>query len=74
VKKGHAALSRPRRETLNGICGHGAHVVRNPHQTLIAYLEGRMGTTAMVANSTVRLSPGWNAVYYWGVWAICIIG
>jgi hypothetical protein len=33
-----------------------------------------MGTTAMVANSTIRLSPGWNAVYFWGVWAICIIG
>ena len=33
-----------------------------------------MGTTAMVANSTIRLSPGWNAVYYWGVWAICLIG
>jgi hypothetical protein len=32
-----------------------------------------MGTTAMVANSTIRLSPGWNAVYYWGVWAVCII-
>jgi hypothetical protein len=23
-----------------------------------------MGTTAMVANSTIRLSPGWNAVFY----------
>jgi len=33
-----------------------------------------MGTTAMVANSTIRLSPGWNAVFYWGVWAISIIG
>ena len=33
-----------------------------------------MGTTAMVANSTIRLSPGWNAVYFWGVWAICIAG
>src|SRR5260370_14709358 len=33
-----------------------------------------MGTTAMVANSTIRLSPGWNAIYYWGVWAISIIG
>ncbi len=33
-----------------------------------------MGTTAMVANSTIRLSPGWNAVYYWGVWVVCIIG
>jgi len=33
-----------------------------------------MGTTALVANSTVRLSPGWNGVFYWGVWAICIVG
>jgi hypothetical protein len=33
-----------------------------------------MGTTAMVANSTIRLSPGWNGVFFWGVWAICIIG
>ena len=33
-----------------------------------------MGTTALVANSTIRLSPGWNALYFWGVWAICIIG
>jgi len=28
---------------------------------------------ALVANSTVRLSPGWNAVFYWGVWALCIV-
>src|SRR6266851_4452228 len=33
-----------------------------------------MGTTAMVANSTIRLSPGWNAIFYWGVWAISLIG
>ena len=33
-----------------------------------------MATTAMVANSTIRLSPGWNAIFYWGVWALCIIG
>src|SRR6516165_2895263 len=33
-----------------------------------------MGTTALVANSTIRLSPGWNAVFYWGVWAICLVG
>jgi len=33
-----------------------------------------MGTTALVAaNSTIRLSPGWNAFYYWGVWAVCIV-
>lgn len=30
--------------------------------------------TAIGVTSTVRLSPGWNAFYYWGVWAICIIG
>ena len=33
-----------------------------------------MGTTRLVANSTIRLSPGWNAFYYWGVWVVCIIG
>jgi hypothetical protein len=33
-----------------------------------------MGTTALVANSTIRLSPGWKAIFYWGVWAIYIIG
>jgi hypothetical protein len=33
-----------------------------------------MGTTAMVANSTIRLSPGWNAIFFWGVWAISLIG
>jgi hypothetical protein len=33
-----------------------------------------MGTTAIVAaNSTIRLSPGWNAFHYWGVWAVCIV-
>ena len=33
-----------------------------------------MGThVALMANSTVRLSPGWNAVFYWGVWALCIV-
>jgi hypothetical protein len=29
---------------------------------------------AIGVTSTVRLSPGWNAFYYWGVWAVCIIG
>jgi hypothetical protein len=33
-----------------------------------------MRTTALVANSTIRLSPGWNALFFWGVWAICLIG
>jgi hypothetical protein len=29
--------------------------------------------SSLAANSTIRLSPGWNAVYYWGIWAVCII-
>jgi hypothetical protein len=29
--------------------------------------------TAMVLNSTIRLSPGWNAVWYWAIWAACVI-
>jgi ABC-type cobalt transport system, permease component len=32
-----------------------------------------VGTVAFV-NSTVKLSFAWNAFYYWGVWAVCIIG
>jgi hypothetical protein len=32
-----------------------------------------VGTIALV-NSTVKLSFAWNAFYYWGVWAVCIIG
>ena len=30
--------------------------------------------TALLANSTIKLSFGWNAFYFWGVWALCIIG
>ena len=38
-----------------------------------AHLEARMGTPiALLANSTIRLSPGWAAIYYWLVWAVCI--
>src|SRR5262245_28381805 len=45
-----------------------------PYPSLIArFWRAVMGTTAMVANSTIRLSPGWNGVFYWGVWAVCII-
>jgi hypothetical protein len=29
---------------------------------------------ALLANSTIKLSAGWNAFWYWGVWAVCIIG
>src|ERR1700751_1211789 len=32
-----------------------------------------MGTVAL-GNSTIKLSFAWNAFYYWGVWAVCIIG
>ena len=32
-----------------------------------------MGATALVANSTIRLSQGWNSIFYWGVWVVCIV-
>ena len=40
-----------------------------------------MGTARIVSaaaastsgwDTTIKLSPGWNAVFYWGVWAFCI--
>jgi hypothetical protein len=34
-----------------------------------------MGTPiALLANSTIRLSQGWNAFWYWLIWAACIAG
>jgi hypothetical protein len=27
-----------------------------------------------LGNSTIKLSAGWNAFWYWGVWAVCIAG
>jgi len=33
-----------------------------------------MGTATVLANSTIRLSAGWNAFYYWLIWAVCIGG
>jgi hypothetical protein len=41
-----------------------------------------MGTARIVSaaaastsgwDTTIKLSPGWNAVFYWGVWAVCIV-
>jgi hypothetical protein len=32
-----------------------------------------MGTVAL-GNSTIKLSFAWNAFYFWGTWAVCIIG
>jgi hypothetical protein len=29
---------------------------------------------ALLGNSTIKLSAGWNAFFFWGVWAVCIIG
>jgi hypothetical protein len=29
---------------------------------------------AALGNSTIKLSAGWNAFWYWGVWAVCIAG
>lgn len=40
-----------------------------------------MGTARIVSaaasstsgwDTTIKLSPGWNAVFFWGVWAVCI--
>ena len=30
--------------------------------------------TALLGNSTVKLSFAWNAFFFWGTWAVCIIG
>jgi hypothetical protein len=30
--------------------------------------------TALLANSTIKLSFAWNAFYFWGTWAVCITG
>jgi ABC-type cobalt transport system, permease component len=30
--------------------------------------------TALLANSTIKLSYAWNSFFFWGVWAVCIIG
>ena len=32
-----------------------------------------MGTVLALSNGTIKFSQAWNAFYYWGVWAICII-
>ena len=33
-----------------------------------------MGTALALSNTTIKLSAGWNAFWYWGVWAVCIAG
>jgi hypothetical protein len=33
-----------------------------------------MGTAYLLADSTIKLSSAWNAFFFWGVWALCIIG
>jgi hypothetical protein len=33
-----------------------------------------MGTVILASNHTIRLSAAWNAFWYWGVWAFCIVG
>ncbi|HSR87175.1 MAG TPA: hypothetical protein VLM11_23585 [Streptosporangiaceae bacterium] len=30
--------------------------------------------TALLANSTVKLSLAWNTFFFWGTWAVCILG
>ena len=29
--------------------------------------------TALLANSTIKLSFAWNAFFFWGVWVVCFI-
>ena len=29
---------------------------------------------AALGNSTIKLSAGWNAFWFWGVWVVCILG
>ncbi len=31
-----------------------------------------MGTTLVLSNTTIRLSPSWNAIFFWGIWVFCI--
>ncbi|MGO9078055.1 MAG: ECF transporter S component [Streptosporangiaceae bacterium] len=33
-----------------------------------------MPATLALSNTTIKLSAGWNAFWYWSVWAVCIIG
>lgn len=33
-----------------------------------------MGTALALSNPTVKLSAGWSAFWYWGIWAVCIAG
>jgi len=33
-----------------------------------------MGTALELANSTIKLSFAWNAVFFWGVWVLCFAG
>jgi hypothetical protein len=33
-----------------------------------------LGKSVALGDSTIKLSFAWNAFYYWGVWAVCIIG
>ena len=63
--------------SLNRNRGHGAHVVRANYNSplLSASVYGGMRwAPLMLANSTVKLSFAWNAFYFWGTWAVCIIG
>src|SRR5271165_7111804 len=48
--------------------------VPNHHLDTRVSRRHEMGTVALLANSTIKLSFAWNAVYFWGTWAVCIIG
>ena len=46
----------------------GTALLGNSAASLLGNSEASLG------NSTVKLSFAWNAFFYWGVWAVCIIG
>jgi hypothetical protein len=33
-----------------------------------------LASSQALANSTIRLSAAWNAFFFWGTWAVCLLG
>ena len=88
MKNGVRALSRAAGRTFNGTAAMVpmSSALVSPESgafTLLVILLGgtHMGTARIVSASassasgwdtTIKLSPGWNAVFYGGIWAFCI--
>ncbi len=54
--------------------GHRAHVVRADNTLLLASVSQACEMGTALGNTSVKPSFAWNAFYYRGVWAVCIIG